>query len=330
MSAGEPPRRARRWGWIALRAAASAALLAYVWPRDYRAIGRVIESADLGWLLAALALHAVGVWLSAWRWKLLLERGGRPISVARLSASYLVGFFFNTWLPSGFGGDAVRAYDTRREADGAARSVGVIVIERGTGILALVALGALVSVGAGWYRSMPGLTALLWITTALGAALLAALGAYGPALAGRLESAVPGLWRWRRAAGAARALLSTSATLSGDRALVARALALGVLLQLNVVMHYAWVGRALGVPVATSYYFLVVPVLVAVLTLPLSINGIGAREVVFVRFLGAVGVAREQALAVSVLAFALTLVFSVLGGLVYVARGFASGGSERA
>jgi uncharacterized protein (TIRG00374 family) len=306
---------------IALRAVMSGLLLWWVWPRDLAALGQALREASPGWLLAALALHAVGVWLSAVRWRMLLEATGTRVPVSRLAASYLVGFFFNTWLPSGFGGDAVRAWDTRREADGAARSVAVIAIERGTGILALAFLGAVVSLAAGWQREVPTVVVTLWLATVVGFLGLAALAAFGPALASKLESAVPGLWRWRKAAGAARRLLVTSSALSSDRRLVARVMGVGVLLQLNVVLHYAWIGRALDVPVGSSYFFVVVPVLVAVLMLPISINGIGAREMVFVRFLGAVGVAEPQALAVSLCAFAMVLVFSLVGGLVYVLRG---------
>lgn len=306
---------------VLLRAAVSALLIAWVWPADVSGVVAALRNASPGWLAGALALHAVGVWLSAVRWRMLLVAGGARVSIVRLSASYLVGFFFNTWLPSGFGGDAVRAWDTRHEAEGAARSVAVIAIERGTGILALLLLGAVVGVAAGWYASMPMLVLGLWGATLAGFAAMATLAAYGPRLAARLEAALPGLWRWRRAAGVARRLLATSAALSGDWPLVVRVLGLGLALQLNVILHYAWIGKALGVPVASSYFFLVVPVLVVVLTLPISINGIGAREVVFVRLLGAVGVSRPEALAVSVAAFALSLVFSLVGGLVFVFRG---------
>ncbi len=299
----------------------SVALIAWVWPSNLESVVAALRQASLGWLAAALALHAVGVWLSAVRWRMLLVAGGAQISIARLSASYLVGFFFNTWLPSGFGGDAVRAWDTRHVAEGTSRSVAVIAIERGTGILALLLLGGVVGVAAGWYHTMPGLVAALWAVTLTGFAGIVALAELGPRLAARVEAALPGLWRWRRVAGIARKLLATSAALSGDRPLVLRVLALGIALQLNVVLHYAWIGKALGVPVASSYFFLVVPVLVVVLTLPISINGIGAREVVFVRLLGAVGVSQPQALAVSLAAFALSLVFSLVGGLVFVLRG---------
>lgn len=314
----------RRLTKIAARACVSLALLAWVWPDDPGTLVRELGTASPSWLVAAFALHGVGVWLSAVRWRMLLSATGTQVGVGRLASSYLVGFFFNTWLPSGFGGDAVRAWDTRREAEGAARSVAVIAIERGTGILALVMLGAVVSAVAGWHRQLPSLVVMLWAASLGGAAILAGLAVYGPAIAARLESAVPGLWRWRRAAGAARRLLVTSAALSADRRLITRVLALGVLLQLNVVLHYAWIARSLAVPVSSTYFFIVVPVLVAVLTLPLSINGIGARELVFVRLLGAVGVPEAQALAVSLCAFGMTLAFSLIGGLVYVFRGTSS------
>ena len=113
----EAPRRSRL-GKVAVRMVVSALLLVWVWPEEPLALGRALREASPGWLAAAFALHGAGVWLSAVRWRMLLEATGTRIGVGRLAGSYLIGFFFNTWLPSGFGGDVVRAWDTRQLAVG--------------------------------------------------------------------------------------------------------------------------------------------------------------------------------------------------------------------
>jgi glycosyltransferase 2 family protein len=55
--------------------------------------------------------------------------------------------------------------------------------------------------------------------------------------------------------------------------------------------------------------------------LPLSINGVGLREAVYVWGLGAYGVGRDAALAFALLVLATALGTSAVGGVVYVAAG---------
>lgn len=64
-------------------------------------------------------------------------------------------------------------------------------------------------------------------------------------------------------------------------------------------------------------YFTFIPLILLVMLLPVSINGIGPSQVAFVWFFGRVGTPDAQAFALSVLFVALGIVGNLPGGLLY-------------
>ena len=101
-------------------------------------------------LFFSFCLHFVGLFLSACRWRLLLNAQGIDASLRALSSSYMVGFFFNTFLPTTVGGDITRAYDVSRRGHlmggksptcnrvpqeaRTEKSIAVILVERSGGV----------------------------------------------------------------------------------------------------------------------------------------------------------------------------------------------------
>jgi glycosyltransferase 2 family protein len=77
--------------------------------------------------------------------------------------------------------------------------------------------------------------------------------------------------------------------------------------------------RALHVEIGLAPFFLIVPLAVFIMMVPVSINGIGVRENVFVFFLGAFGVAEATGLAFAWLEYGTLLLQALAGGLVYAA-----------
>jgi hypothetical protein len=88
-------------------------------------------------------------------------------------------------------------------------------------------------------------------------------------------------------------------------------------LQTLVVLN-SWVqARALHVDLGLAPFFLIVPLAVFLMMIPVSINGIGVRENLFVFFLAAFGVAESTGLAFAWLEYGILLLQALAGGLVY-------------
>ena len=74
---------------------------------------------------------------------------------------------------------------------------------------------------------------------------------------------------------------------------------------------------AIQLPVKFSDLLLFVPLLYLAILLPLSVNGIGIRESVFVLFAASWGITSADAVAFSLTVFALNLAGSLIGGVIY-------------
>lgn len=313
----------------ALRIAVTIGLLSWLLARaDLSRIGAALAETSPLWVAAALALHGVGILLSAERWRLLLEAQGTRTGLGFLAGSFLAGLFFNNFLPSTVGGDVVRARDTAPLAGSGAKALTVVLVERSSGIfvLGLFALaaplfGRVALEGAGYGAA-----------ASVVAVLLAGLGAFAVLLRPRpLEAlgrlAAPALRGARgrggaaaRAADAFEHLLETLRALADRPRALQVALLLAFALQANVILHYWCLAQALHLEVPLPAFFYIVPLATVVLLLPVSINGIGAREAVFAFFLGRHGVGLAEALAFSWVAYGLVLLLGLAGGAVYALR----------
>jgi uncharacterized membrane protein YbhN (UPF0104 family) len=90
---------------------------------------------------------------------------------------------------------------------------------------------------------------------------------------------------------------------------------------LTNVLTYAWIGAALNVDLPLAYYFLASPIITLVLLIPISVNGLGTRDVTYQALFVPVGVAPQAALAMSLTYHALNLVAAIVGGVVYAYMG---------
>ena len=80
------------------------------------------------------------------------------------------------------------------------------------------------------------------------------------------------------------------------------------------------VARALGLHMPAAYFFLFVPLLAVIVSLPISLNGIGVREGAGIVLFGLVGVDRATAFSLQFTTYLVAVAVSLLGGLVFLAR----------
>jgi uncharacterized membrane protein YbhN (UPF0104 family) len=99
--------------------------------------------------------------------------------------------------------------------------------------------------------------------------------------------------------------------------LVASFLLTGFVQMLRVLVFYV-VAIGFGVHVSVVYYFIFVPLIMLLIMLPVSINGIGVREGSFVAFFALVGVPSAQAFIISFVVSVLTTLMTAVGGVVYM------------
>jgi uncharacterized protein (TIRG00374 family) len=304
---------------LAAKVAVSLALLGYLLSTtDLSALHRRLRSGDTLLLTAAVALYTGIVALSTWRWRVLLQAQGYEAPLRHLSASTLVANFFNNFLPGNIGGDLVRVRDSSRLTGSTTASVAVVAIDRilGFGALYFLALVAFLA-GSPPVREMAGVVPALGFLTVIFAVL--AYIFFRPGTARRIMAAT-GLKTlpWIR-----EPFDIVQAAVDVYRQQVSAvwtAFAASVTLQALVVCYFYAVAHALRIPLALWACFLVVPLCILAQAVPISFNGWGIRESVFVLYFGQLGVPRDSTLAFSLVGAGLMVLLSLAGAVVWTSR----------
>jgi hypothetical protein len=294
-----------------LKIGISAGLLAWVLPRiGLNQIWREIRSAHLGWLGAAFALNVLGTALRAYRWRALLTGLGLRVPIERLIRLYFVGTFFNTFLPSGFGGDLVRAIEVSDGGQHAHEAAGTVLVDRLTGILVLLAL-ALLALPFSLGVIPPALAATL-TTLALGG-LLGGWLLFQRRLLNRIIDRLPE----RLPLGAKGQIEKLYAAVAGaGRQAMAQALGISLLFNVLLILTNYAIARALNVEAALGHFFLFVPPTSLALMAP-TLGGLGAREWAYTELWPQVGVGPAEAGAMSLLNYAVNAATGLIGAAIY-------------
>jgi uncharacterized protein (TIRG00374 family) len=294
--------------WI--RALLTALVLAYLFSRiDLAQAAAAMLRLSPAHAAAVLALVAIDRGVMIARWVLLLKSSGSPLSATSAAEIYLVSSFVGSFLPSGVGADAVRAWSVRHRTAEGSEAVASVAVDRVSGLLALVLLAALGI--AMWSRqadadqTIPVLSALL--VTATTAALL-----WSDVL---IRALVPASWVATRAGGALLALVDAVGRYRGRRWVLATVLALSIVVQLLRIAQAWLLGTGIGIHVPPRYYLVFMPIGLLMLLLPVSISGFGVPQGVIVWLLQPHGVPDEQSFALSTL-IVLTGVIGNLPGMV--------------
>jgi len=309
----------KRSALLVAKIAVSIALLAYLLSTtDLDALQRRVRAGDTLLLALAMALYAAILAISTWRWRVLLEAQGYTIPLAHLSGSYLVATFFNNFLPSNIGGDVVRVRDSSRLTGSTTTSLAVVAIDRilGLGALYVLALVAFLT-GGPMVRALAGARSVLLALGLVFGGL--AYVFFRPGIARRVVSA-SGLARFPWAVKRFETVQSAVHVYRAQVHAVWLAFLGSVALQAIVVYYYFTVARALRIPLPLSACFLMVPLCTLVQTVPISFNGWGIRESVFILYFHQVGLGRDSALAFSLVGAGLIVLMSLSGALVWTAR----------
>jgi glycosyltransferase 2 family protein len=315
------PSRTRALLMPCVKGAVSIALLAVLFSRvDVTRLTAAARQASARWLLGALALYAVMILASAWRWGVLLGAQDIRLPFRTLTSSFLVATFFNNFLPSNIGGDVVRVADTAPAAGSKTLATTVVLLDRGLGLLGLVLIAAIgATVGSRLANGGPIGPTVLWLGFFL-AAILAIPALLKPDALARLLSPLRKFHPTWVDVRLARLTGALSRFGQAPRALAACFMG-AVVVQAVLVGFYLAIAQSMHIPIGFAELAVIVPVSFIVQMVPLSMNGFGIREATFGFYFSRLGLPLESALLVSFMGAALIMLFSLSGAVAYLGRG---------
>jgi hypothetical protein len=304
---------------FAVKVSFSGGLLAYLLQSvDLSRVLRHFVEGDHRFFGVAVLIYGVVVILSTIRWKVLLDALGGTSSFGALTQSYLVSAFFGNFLPSNVGGDVVRVREAARAAGSHTASLAVAALDRIVGFVALYFIAApAFLLGGPVVRGLAGARVILSFLTVLFLLLGVVFMRPGFVTALVERGGVRHLsWIHERFA----SLQTSVNAFRANKGAVVKAFLLSLVLQFLGVLYLYVIARALRIPLDLGTSLLMVPLCTLIQAIPVSFNGWGLREGVYVLYFRQVGLPRESALAFSIVAATLVVLLSTSGLFVWLGR----------
>jgi uncharacterized protein (TIRG00374 family) len=295
----------------------SLGLLAYTMHLvDWRNGLALVPRANIALMILAVVFLTLERVVSVVKWLLLLRVKEPSISFWRLFIINYVGGFWGLILPSSVSADIVRGYYLSRTAAGLAVTVTSMLVDR---IMAGLALVSLAGVGAWLAGDKFGFVhhrAVIAVGVVVCA--LAVCWLFRPASLRWIDRRiVQHITRWNLNKHIRGWVVSCLEYRSHPGLLVLSFL-LSVLVQVIRVLIFYTVAVGFNVHAPALYYFMFIPLIMVLIMLPISFNGIGIREGAFVAFFAMVGVGSADAFVVSFSVSLLTTLTTAVGGIIYL------------
>lgn len=303
---------------FAAKMALSIALLAFLFQRVPMAqVTHALQRADSRWLVGAFTLLVASNVLGSYQWNRLLRAADIHIPFWKVCGYYHVGLFFNNFLPANVGGDFARILDAARSGSTRASAFSTVLLDR---LIGTVALGGLALLTTLPMIDRFHLTlAYLGVVAFFGVAVAVLWAVFHPAFLAALERLLRGVGLGRFSP-ALDDLANRLSGFRGQRRLFMELFAVATITQVMRIFVHVVVAHALGIPVALAYFFLFVPLLAVIVSLPISLNGIGVREGAGIVLFGLVGVSKADAFSLQFTTYLVAVAVSLLGGLIFLAR----------
>lgn len=309
----------RRWLWLALRIALSGGLLIWLFASvDLAEAWAVLIDADFKWLGVLALVLAGGRFVNGLRWYLLL-RGVEPaVRYGEVMRVFFMSSFLGQFMPGVAGMEAIRVVALGRSISNTALALASVLVDRILGFFSLVFV-VLIALAVTPVELDPAIRYAVWAGLACLVAGSAAL--FSIKLRRLMHLLLPR--PVERIIGAK--LQKVYRCIDAYRKvpwLVGLVFLLSLLAQVFTVIESMTLAWALHInQVAWQYYFVFVPIIFFLLMLPITIAGLGVREVAYTKLFGTVGMAAPQALTLSLMMMVLVRVMSLPGVyFVIVAR----------
>lgn len=293
------------------------------WLHGPRALWRTLVSVPASALIGSVAVMGAIIGLGVHRWRIALETQGLHLPFARALKISLVAHFFNSFFLGVTGGDLMKAYYAAREtAHRKTEAVVTVFIDRVIGLWAMLLFACVM---AGFNLSLIGEHPRVRILLAvIGVMFVAGTGFVTLAFWGGLSRGWGGARNWLRKLPRGEWLdrsLESCRTFGRHRRFFLRMLVVSMILNVLCVLQYVVLAEGMEMNVSPKVWALLVPSIICISALPVTPSGLGVRENIYVVILAAAPfyVAETSALAISLLSFAGSLVWSLIGGVVYLA-----------
>lgn len=309
----------KNWLWVLLKLALSVVLLIFFVSRvDLGQILQKLSDISLGLFLILLILNVAGVYLNAYKWRMLLP----DARIIELLRACFASYYYSLLLPGQLVQEAAKAYSLGQVGAISMHKIAAsVVVDKVASILGLLIVSLV-----GLAMSSIQLSQFVWIFFLSGCVVASvALFILRWDTALKITNKICDQLESRYAyfgfvfSGIKR-IVGAWQEYSGNPGMLGRNVLLSVCYQLTGVIMFYLISIELQLQIGFFDWCWVIGVLTLALFLPLTIGGLGVREGTLIGVLGLLGCSKEVALVISLLAFGFTILLAILGFIFVYTR----------
>ena len=268
----------------------------------------------------ALLISAFAIVIRSFKWQLLLRIQGAKLSLAKINSLNYMALFFNNFFLGSFGGDGFRIYRTIDYPKSGSGAISSVIMEKLTNVLSLIILivifgivnlykSNLLLTGDNLYRLI-GLTLSICVLFCISCWILF-YKTYERKLGDQkivgniIQNFVESMRVYKKCP---RIIILSMVLSFGFYAT-------------NIVSMYV-LGLTANIKVSLIDFAFIVPTVFLVVMIPISVNGIGLQEGAFFFYFDMIGIDPSSALIIAVLPRIGMLLFSLIGGFLFMREGW--------
>jgi len=258
------------------------------------------------------------IWASSVKWALFVDP---EVSVLHLMKLYTISYFVNLFAPSTIGGDLARSISLGGKLKNQAKALSATFFERLTGLIMMLVLSAASLIYSPELLRAFGLEVLFFLILCIVLGSLFFLRAFRVFSLNMLLKFLNTLPRIRGMDKLSRFLEALKEEISFSNTLIFKSFLWSAVFHGLTIVNTYLAGKTIG---AENLNLLslgaVVPMVLLVLTLPITPGGLGVQEGAFVFLLTKVGVSSPEALAISLILRLKNLIIAGVGGLLFLKK----------
>lgn len=309
----------KRFTISALKIIVSFALITYLLVKlGIKDILHQFSSANIWWLVVGILAFTLSNVLGSFQWHILLKSRGIHLPFTRVISYYFVGLFFNNFLMGYVGGDAFRIYDISKASGDSTNAISTVFFDRFMGFVMLTSLALFA--GLMWHGIFQSKTVIFVIVIIFTCWVISFIFLFSQRIAKKLSWFVRLIFTQRINSKIREIYLNINSFRESKRTMIFVIFISAVIQILRITVHY-FAALSVGLDIHIKYFFVFIPVIALMASLPISIGGIGVRESSGIALFSQVnGFLPETIMAMEFLAYLIGLFSTIPGGLIFMIR----------
>ncbi|MBN8590527.1 MAG: flippase-like domain-containing protein [Anaerolineae bacterium] len=249
------------------------------------------------------------------RWHLLMRAAGEVISYGKSLVTLTISMFFSMFLPTVVGTDLGRVYELGRDSSyRKSKLISSVLLDRLMGLMTISLMALIGLVVGSQFAGNQGVN-----LTVIGT-LVVLFGGWVLVFNKRAEKMIFGILDQlpfvKRFSPQLHKVYTVLDELYRQPRLLAQAGSVSIVNSLCTILATLLAARSIGVEISPLYFFIFMPIIWIIMTIPISVSGLGVREGAFIFFFSQVGVTNSDAIAISLLYYSYNVIVGIIGGLL--------------